>query len=268
MNLFAIDLNADMGESPECLADRSDAELMRYITSANVACGGHAGDPLTMEQTLELARQNKVAVGAHPSYPDRPGFGRHVINLTTEELQASIVDQLNTLREIAIRLDSKVAHVKPHGALYHSCNQGGEIARTLARAVLAVDADLILVGQAGFPCLDVYRQMGLRVAAEAFADRRYEVDGNLRSRSLPGALVDSPEEAASQAADIATRKRVITTSGAALEIEADTVCIHSDTRGAAQIAYAVKHLLIRSGVSLKALQFHPRQLAVNREVSE
>ena len=252
MNRLAIDINADMGESLERLADGSDAELMRYITSASVACGGHAGDMFTMEQTLELARQNGVAIGAHPSYPDRAGFGRQVMNLEAEELQESISDQLNKFRGVAIRLKSKVTHVKPHGALYHSCNQGGEIARTLARAVLEIDAGLILVGQAGFPCLDVYRQMGLRVASEAFADRRYEADGNLRSRQLPGALVDSPEEAASQAAEIVTRKRVITTSGRALAVEADTLCIHSDTRRAAEIAHAVRERLIRSEVSLRA----------------
>ena len=245
-----------MGESPERLANGSDAELMRYITSANVACGGHAGDMFTVEQTLEIARQNGVAVGAHPSYPDRQGFGRHVINLKAGELQESISEQLSMFRAVAIRLKSNVTHVKPHGALYHSCNQGGDIARTLARAVLEIDADLILVGQAGFPCLEVYRQMGLRVASEAFADRRYEADGNLRNRSLTGALVDSPEEAASQAAEIATQKRVTTTSGTALLVEADTLCIHSDTRGAAEIACAVRERLIRSEVSLRALEFH------------
>ena len=253
MNPLAIDLNADMGESPERLANGSDAELMRYITSANIACGGHAGDRFTMEQTLELARQNGVAVGAHPSYPDRAGFGRVVVDLTIEKLQASIVEQLNTLREIAIRLKSKVSHVKPHGALYHSCNQDGEIARTLGRAVLGVDANLILVGQAGFPCIDIYRDMGLRVASEAFADRRYEADGSLRPRSQPGALLDWPDEAAAQALGIATRKQVITRSGAAVEVRADTVCIHSDTPGAAQIACAIKERLIGSGVSLRAL---------------
>src|SRR6185437_5992166 len=187
LNRFAIDLNADMGESPGQLADGTDAELMRCITSANVACGAHAGDLLTMEQTVELARQNKVAIGAHPSYPDRAGFGRRVISLTTDELQASIVEQLNMLRGVANRLNARVTHVKPHGALYHSCNNGGEIARAVARAVLAVDANMLLVGQAGFPCLNVYRQMGLRIASEAFADRKYEADGTLRGRSLPGA---------------------------------------------------------------------------------
>ena len=253
MSLLTIDVNADMGESYERLADGSDAELMRYITSANIACGGHAGDSSTMEQTLELALQNQVAAGAHPSYPDRAGFGRDVVHLSVDELQASITDQLSGLQGIARRLNSKITHVKPHGALYHSCNEGGEIARVMARAVLAVDAKWMLVGQAGSPCLDVYRQLGLRVAAEAFADRRYEANGRLRSRSLPGALLDAPEEASLQAVEIAAHKRVITTTGSRLGVEADTVCIHSDTRGAAQIACAVKDRLIRSGVSVRAL---------------
>lgn len=253
MNLFAIDLNADMGESPERLADGSDAELMRYITSANIACGGHAGDSRTMEKTVELARRNGVAVGAHPSYPDRAGFGREVSTLTTEELQASVIDQLNALRQIAIRLNMKVAHVKPHGALYHSCNQGGDVARAVAHAVVSVDAEMILVGQAGFPCLDLYRQMGLRVASEAFADRRYEADGTLRSRSLSGALLDSPDVASAQAEEIVTKKQVITAAGTALPIKAHTICIHSDTRGAAHIACAVRDRLIRSGVTLRGL---------------
>ena len=250
--MSTIDINADMGESRERLADGSDAELMRYITSASIACGGHAGDSSTMEQTLDLARQHNVAVGAHPSYPDRAGFGRHVVSLAIDELQASIIDQLRTLQGISRQLNTKLRHVKPHGALYHSCNEDGEIARAVARAVLAVDANLVLVGQAGFPCLDVYRKMGLRVASEAFADRRYEANGRLRGRSLPGALLDSPEEASFQAVEIALRKQVITASGAALAVEADTVGIHSDTRGAAQIAAAVRNCLILSGVSVQA----------------
>src|SRR5215469_2182942 len=155
MTVRMIDLNADLGEIAERLADGSDAELMKYITSANIACGGHAGDTSTMEQTLELAQQNQVAAGAHPSYPDRAGFGRHVVPLTLDELQASIIDQLTVLQGIARRLDSQIIHVKPHGALYHSCNEDGEIARTVARAVLAVDGKLVLVGQAGFPCLGI-----------------------------------------------------------------------------------------------------------------
>lgn len=252
MSPLTIDINADMGESAERLANGSDAELMRYISSANIACGGHAGDPSTMEQTLDLAKKNQVAAGAHPSYPDRPGFGRHVVSLAMNELQLSIADQVNALQAIARRLNSNITHVKPHGALYHSCNEDQAVARAVARAVLAVDPRLVVVGQSGFSCLEIYREMGLRAAAEAFADRSYEPDGRLRSRSLPGALLESPEPASSQAVEIAARKRVRTTSGY-LVVEADTICVHSDTNGAEQIAQAVRNRLILSGVSVQAL---------------
>jgi 5-oxoprolinase (ATP-hydrolysing) subunit A len=253
MSLLAIDLNADLGESVERLADGSDAELMRYITSANVACGGHAGDAFTIEQTLELARQHHVAVGAHPSYPDRAGFGRTALRMPADELQKSITDQINLLLVIARRLKIPVAHVKPHGALYHSCNRDTEIARALCRAVLAIDSHMILVGQAGSPCLNIYREMGLRTAAEAFADRAYEPDGTLRNRSLPEALLDTPDRASKQAVSVVTHGNVLTTSGAELPISANTLCIHSDTPCAVAIARKVRERLAASGVAIRAL---------------
>ena len=254
MSLLTIDLNADLGESPERLADGSDAELMRHITSASVACGGHAGDVLTMEQTLELARQNNIAVGAHPAYPDRAGFGRTALTIPIAELQSSIADQLNQLLSIARRLKVPIAHVKPHGALYHSCNDHAEIAQALCRAVLAADSRMILIGQAGYPCLGIYHEMGLRTAAEAFADRAYEPDGRLRNRTLSGALLDSPERASAQAVSLVTRGRVLTTSGSELAVSADTLCIHSDTPGSTAIARAIKERLATAKVSLRPLQ--------------
>src|SRR5579863_6064460 len=166
MRPLMIDLNADLGEFPARLADGSDAELMRHITSASVACGGHAGDALTMERTLELACENHVAAGAHPSYPDRAGFGRVALQIPIAELQSSIADQISQLLFIARRLKIPVVHVKPHGALYHSCNVDAEIARALSRAVLSVDSHMVLIGQAGYACLGIYREMGLRAAAE------------------------------------------------------------------------------------------------------
>ena len=253
MNRLQIDLNADMGESPERLADGSDAELMRYITSASVACGGHAGNESTMEQTLELARENHVAVGAHPSYPDRAGFGRTALDISLGQLQASVSEQLNELLAVAKTMKMRLVHVKPHGALYHACNQNGEIARAVARAVISIDPALIVIGQAGLPCLSIYPDMGLRVAAEAFADRAYEADGTLRNRSLPGALLESPDAAAQQAVAIALRKRVSTASGADVEINANTLCIHSDTPGAAKIARAVREQLHLAGVGVCSL---------------
>src|SRR5215472_702853 len=249
-----IDLNADLGEFAERLADGSDAELMHYITSANVACGGHAGDALTMELTMELARQHHVAAGAHPSYPDRAGFGRASLQMPLRELQNCIAEQIDGLLAIARRMQIPLVHVKPHGALYHSCNHDTGVAMSFARAVLSIDRRLILLGQAGSPCLNIYRQMGLRTAAEAFVDRAYEPDGNLRSRTLAGALLDSPDRAAAQAVAIATCGRVTATSGSQISISADTLCIHSDTPDSAIIARTVKEQLGQAGVTIRAIR--------------
>ena len=252
MSILTIDLNADLGESPERLADGSDADLMRHITSANVACGGHAGDMSTMQQTLELARKNNVAIGAHPSYPDRVGFGRTALDIPIAELERSISDQINELVAIARHLEMPVAHVKPHGALYYACNHDAEVARALCRAVLGIDSRMIVVGQAGAPCLEIYRQAGLPTAAEAFADRAYEADGSLRDRKLAGALLESPEDAAAQATAIALNKSVITVAGSQLPISAETLCLHSDTPNAALLAGAIRERLTAAGVSVRA----------------
>jgi len=251
VTVLTIDLNADLGESPERLADGSDAELMRYITSANIACGGHAGDAATMEQTLQLAQRNKVAAGAHPGYPDREGFGRTALKIPLAALESSIADQINALLAIARRQRIPLVHVKPHGALYHSCNRDLAIARIVGRAAVAIDPRLILVGQAGSPCLPVYREMGLRIAAEAFADRAYEPDGSLRNRALPGAVLDSPELASAQAISLVTRGRVLTASSE-LAVSADTLCIHSDTSHASAIVRRIREQLAASGVEVRA----------------
>ena len=248
-----IDLNADLAESPERLANGSDAELMRYITSANVSCGAHAGDVVTMEQTLELAKQLGLTVGAHPSYPDRENFGRIALEMPHADLTSAIHDQLSELTTMARRLAIPVVHVKPHGALYHACNANAEVTRTVARAVLAVDSHLIMVGQAASSCLAVYREMGLRTAAEAFADRAYEPDGALRSRKLPGSLLDDPAAAAAQAESIVVRGVVATTSASELPLVAETLCMHSDTPGAAAIARAVRERLTAAGVQIRPL---------------
>jgi 5-oxoprolinase (ATP-hydrolysing) subunit A len=248
VNRLRIDLNADLAESPERLANGSDAELMRYISSANVACGAHAGDAVTMEQTLELAKRLNVSVGAHPGYPDRENFGRLTVPMPYADLTAMIHDQIAELAAIARRLAVPVVHIKPHGALYHDCNHDPDIARAVCRAVLAMDANLIMVGQASSPCLAVYRDMGLRAVSEAFADRAYEPDGSLRSRKLAGSLLDDPMAAATQAENIVLRGVVLTSVNSEVPIKADTLCMHSDTPGAAQIARAVRERLTEAGV--------------------
>jgi len=253
MTNISIDINADLGEFDEALASGTDFELMRYITSANIACGGHAGNEQTMRQTLAAARKLNVAVGAHPGYPDRANFGRVESPLSPMEIQASVIQQIAALAKIAESLDMRLVHVKPHGALYHAANTKREVALAIGRAVKAIDPELVMVGQAGSPVLQVWHSMGLRFAAEAFADRAYEPDGTLRKRTLSGALLDKPERAAQQAVDIAVRHRVIASDGSELAIEANTICIHSDTPGSVAIAREVNQRLKAAGVLLQGL---------------
>ena len=253
MSELFIDINADLGESEELLANGTDWELMRYITSANVACGGHAGDVHTMRETLAAAKSMNVAVGAHPGYPDRANFGRLQSALPVAEIAASVCAQIAALIKVADSLGMRVTHVKPHGALYHAANNERDVAQFIGRAVQDLDPRLIMVGQTGSPALDLWRAMGLRCAAEAFADRAYESDGSLRKRTLPGALLDDPARAAVQAVNIALRHGVIAGDGSELSVKADTVCIHSDTPGSVSIAREVNRRLREAGVSLRAL---------------
>ncbi|HLI61797.1 MAG TPA: 5-oxoprolinase subunit PxpA [Terriglobales bacterium] len=250
---FCIDINADLGEFEASLVDGTDFELMRYITSANVACGGHAGNEQTMRQTLAAARKLNVAAGAHPSYPDRVNFGRLASPLSPAEIEDSVTQQIAALVSIAKSLDMELVHVKAHGALYHAANTSREAALAIGHAVKAIHPGLIMIGQAASPALEWWQSMGLRTASEAFADRAYEPDGTLRKRTLPGALIDDPVRAAQQAVDIAVRHRVVTVSGSELNVEASTICIHSDTPGSAAIAREVHRQLKAAGVLVQRL---------------
>lgn len=248
-----IDLNADLGESEEALANGTDFELMRYITSANIACGGHAGDEHTMRETVAVAKKLNVAVGAHPGYADRVNFGRVESQLSAFEIEATVLDQIASLAKVAASLDMTVTHVKAHGALYHAAHKNREVAQALGRAARTINQNLIVVGQAGSPVLEVWRSMGLRCAAEAFADRAYEPDGTLRKRSLPDALIDDPVRAGKQAVSIAAEHSVIASDGSQLSVEANTICIHSDTPGSMAIAREVSQRLKAAGVIIRAL---------------
>ena len=248
-----IDINADLGESDEALANGTDFELMRYITSANVACGGHAGTEETMRQTLAAARQLGVAAGAHPGYPDRANFGRVESALSPAEIEASVLEQIASLAKVAESLDIQLVHVKPHGALYHAANKNREVALAIGRAAKDINPQLVMVGQADSPALETWRLMGLRCAAEAFADRVYEPDGTLRKRTLSGALLDDPGHVAQQAMSIAIKHSVVASDGSELAVEADTICIHSDTPGSVAIAREVNQRLRAQGVLVRAL---------------
>jgi 5-oxoprolinase (ATP-hydrolysing) subunit A len=249
---ISIDINSDLGESPEALANGLDFELMRSITSANVACGGHAGDESTMPQTLTAARELNVAVGAHPGYPDRVNFGRVEMPLSPADIETTVREQILSLGEVAWNLGMGIVHVKPHGALYHAARDR-QVAEAIGRAAISVDPKLVMVGQAGSVTLTYWREMGLRCVGEAFADRAYEKNGKLRSRTLPGALLELPARAAQQALDIVLHQRAITHDGGELAIDAETLCIHSDTPNAAAIAREVRSQLASARVIVRSL---------------
>ncbi len=250
---LSIDVNCDMGELPEAIADSSQAALMPSITSVNVACGGHAGDEWTMRTTIEQALRWKLAIGAHPGYPDRANFGRLELKMPLEVIADSVCAQVRSLAEIAASCGVRLAHVKPHGALYNQAVHSRELAQAIAEAIGRWRRDVVVVGLAGSPMLDVFREAGFAVAAEAFADRRYEPDGTLRSRKFDDALIRDPEEAGRQALSIVERGVVIARDGTEVQVEAETLCIHGDTPGAVKIAAAAARTLREAGITLCAL---------------
>jgi UPF0271 protein len=251
---ITIDLNADVGERPEALADGSEAALLRLVTSANIACGGHAGDAATMAATVRLARELGVAVGAHPGYPDRLHFGRAVLAMEPAALRESLRGQLRALRGAAAAAGVPVVHVKPHGALYNAAARDAALARLVAEAVAAFDPAQVLVGLAGSALLDAGRAAGLAVAGEAFVERRYEADGTLRDRRHADALIHDPVEAAAQAVRIVRDGVVLAIDGTPVPVAARTLCIHGDSPGAPAIAAAVRQALTGAGVVLAPLR--------------
>ena len=250
--MMRLDLNCDLGELPEMLADGSQEALMQFVTSANVACGGHAGDEAMMRATIEQALRHGVAVGAHPGYEDRENFGRMTLGLTAEQICDSVYRQVIALAAVAEKCGARIGHVKAHGALYNDAAKNAEIAHAVAEGVRRWRQDVVLVGLAGSVMLQEFNAAGFRVAAEAFADRRYERNGSLRPRKFRDALMDKPEDAAVQAVRIAVGRGALTREGTVVPIEADTLCIHGDTPGAAGIAEVVRKALDGAGVEVRA----------------
>jgi UPF0271 protein len=248
-----IDLNADVGESLGPWPMGDDERLIPLVSSVNVACGAHAGDPLTIERTIRLAIDHGVAVGAHPGYPDLVGFGRRDLDMTGEELEASIVYQVGAVAGIAQSLGAELRHVKPHGALYNRAAHDPAVAESIATAIRRAAPDLVLVGLAGSALLHAGVAAGLQVASEAFADRAYEADGSLRSRRLDGAILATPAAVARQALGIVRDRRVTAHDGRSVAVRADTICIHGDTPGAADYAAAVRTALGKAGVTIAAI---------------
>jgi UPF0271 protein len=242
-----MDLNADLGEGMD------DGPILPFLTSANVACGLHAGGPLTMERTVAQALSRGVKVGAHPGYPDRENFGRTAMDLPLEEVRALILYQVGALDGFVRARGGHLSHVKTHGALYNRAARDPQLARAIAEAVRAYRGDLVLVGLANSVQLSEARDAGLRAAGEAFADRRYLPDGSLMPRSQPGAVLHDADEAAEQALRIAREGSVVAADGSRVRIDAETLCLHGDTPGAVKIASAVRERLESAGVGISPL---------------
>ena len=241
-----IDLNCDMGESFGQYKLGDDESIMPFITSANIACGFHAGDPLVMQKTIRLAKKYNVAIGAHPSWPDLQGFGRREMNLSADEVEAFVLYQIGALAAFAKSEGVELRHVKPHGALYNQAAKDKVLADAIARAVKSFDKNLILVGLAGSALIQAGIDLGLRVANEAFPDRRYNLDGTLASRKQPNAVLESPDEVAAHAVTLA--KDGIDFSGRRVKV--DTLCLHGDNIHAAENAKLVRVALEKENVQV------------------
>jgi len=239
----AVDLNADLGEGAA-----TDEALLAIITSANIACGGHAGDAETMRRTVRLARARGVGVGAHPSYPDREGFGRRVITMPPEHLTEVLAGQIQVLGDIAEAEGVRLQHVKAHGALYNLAVGDETVAEAIGRAMLSVDPALIAVALAGAAMGEVFVRLGLRVLHEAFVDRGYTATRTLVSRDRPGALITDPVEAGARAVRMVRSGLVSSVDGDDVHVLAQTLCVHADTPGSPAIAAAARRALEAAGV--------------------
>jgi len=249
-----IDLNADVGEGFGAWAMGPDADLLALVTSVNVACGFHGGDPAVMDRTVAAAARAGVALGAHPGYFDLRGFGRRPMAVPPAEVETDVLYQVGALMAFARSHGARVVHVKPHGALYNQAAQDDRLARAVARGTARAGRDLILVGLASSAAMRRAADAeGLRFAAEAFADRAYDDDGTLRARILPDAVITDPEAAARQAVSIAASGEVRSASGARVRLAADTMCLHGDNPSALANARAVREALQAAGIALQPL---------------
>lgn len=248
-----VDLNCDMGESFGIYQMGTDSQIMPLVSSANIACGFHAGDPSVMRKTLEAAVAQGVAVGAHPGLPDLVGFGRRNMQVSAQEAYDMVVYQVGALAGFAKAVGVSLHHVKPHGALYNMAAKDKALADAIARAVRDIDASLVLYGLAGSQLIQAGKNAGLRVASEVFADRTYQADGSLTSRSQPNALLQSDEEAVQQVLTMVMEKQVKAVTGEWVSLDADTICIHGDGAHALSFATKVRAALLQAGVEIKAM---------------
>ncbi|MCH7996823.1 MAG: LamB/YcsF family protein [Chloroflexi bacterium] len=243
-----IDFNCDMGESFGAWKMGLDEEVIKHVTSSNIACGFHAGDPVWMEHTVELARAHGVAIGAHPGYPDLMGFGRRDMAASPGDVKSYVKYQVGALR--GFLEGGKLQHVKAHGALYNAAIKDDDLARAICQAVLEIDPQIILVVLAGTRWVEIAREMGNRVARETFADRAFSPDGTLAPRSQPGAVLHDPDQVVERSLRMIIEGTVTATDGRDIPIEADTICLHGDNPGAVELAAAIRSKFEEEGVEV------------------
>ena len=248
-----IDLNCDIGEYDNDEGEHREASILQYVSSANIACGLHAGDPAIMRKTMGAAKEHGLAVGAHPSLADRDGFGRREIAHSAEQVYELTLYQIGAAAALADAVGVRLNHVKPHGALYNMAARERELANAIVRAVRDFDSGLVLYGLSGSELIVAAEALGLRSASEVFADRRYQADGRLTPRAEPDALIHDVEEAASQVLDMIDRGFVRARDGSKVTVRAETVCIHGDSPGAPQFAQRLARELAQAGVELRAV---------------
>lgn len=249
-----IDINCDLGESYGAFKIGDDAEVMPFITSANVACGFHGGDPTTIAETVSLAKRHKVAVGAHPSHPDLMGFGRREMQLTMEEARNYTIYQVSALQGFASTAGLELQHVKPHGALYNSAARDESLSEAIIDAIRALDSNLVIFAQPRSVSANVAAKKGLRVAHEFFADRAYNPDGSLVSRKHADALVQEPKRVVARVIQAANEGTVLTTSGRVIDVgEIHTVCVHGDTPSAAELVQFLRSGLDKAGIDVQSV---------------
>ncbi len=249
----SIDLNCDMGESFGAWTMGNDAALMDYVSSINIACGFHAGDASVIRKTIETAIEKGIAVGAHPSFPDLQGFGRREMKMSAPEIYDIVLYQIAAVKGICEVLGGKLRHVKPHGALYNQAAKDAGLAEAIAKAVKAIDENLVLYGLSGSFLISEAEKIGLRTASEVFADRTYQSDGNLTPRSEPNALITDTEKAVSQVLQMISEQSVRATNGEKISLKAETVCIHGDGVNALEFAETINAKLKEKGICIEKI---------------
>jgi len=248
-----ININCDLGESSKLHSTENDPLLLKIVNSANIACGYHAGDKPTMEKTIEISKKNNVSIGAHPSFNDPENFGRKRLNLPSGEITKLIVDQINILSNIANTSGIKVTHVKPHGALNNMACEDYELAKIISDSIIEVNKDLIFLVPTGSQMERAGKKLGMKIAAEIFADRNYEDNGNLVSRSKSNAMITDPEIAKNHVIKMVENQALNCYSGKQIPCEIDSVCVHGDGQSAVNTAKQIREGLIKAGVTLKPL---------------